>query len=377
MTGPHVGIIGGGQLARMTHRAAIDLGVDVTVLCEEPDAPAVRAGARHLAGSPERFEDLRRLAAAVDVVTLDHERTPATSLARLADLGHRVAPGALAASLGQDKVQARAVLERHGVDVAPWCRTDDLGEVEAFAARHGWPIVLKRPSGGYDGRGVWVAGDRRSAGAVLDAVGSVLAEPHLGFEHELSVLVARSASGELVAYPPVETVQRDGQCDEAFVPPAVRAEVAVRARALASHVAEVVELVGVMAVELFVLDDWLLLNELAVRPHNSGHLTIEACETSQFENHLRAVLGLPLGSTDLRVPAACMANVVGTDDGGDPLDDLRAALAVAGLSVHRYGKAPRPARKLGHLTATGRDLAEARARVRRARAALLGGGVPA
>ena len=375
--GARLGIIGGGQLARMTHQAAITLGVDVAVLCDDPFAPAVRAGARHLPGRPDRFADLVRLAASVDVVTVDHEQTPAASLDRLAGLGHVVAPGALAARLGQDKAEVRSMLGAEGIPVAPWTCTADAGEVAAFGALHGWPLVVKRRCGGDDGRGVWIVEDVSAARDVIEEVGEVVVEPRLAFTHELSVLVVRSTRGEVAAYPTLETVQRHGQCDEVFVPALVAAPLAVQARALAVRVAHRVGLVGVMAVELFVVDDRLLLNELAVRPHNSGHLTVEACATSQFENHVRAVLGLPLGATNLRVPAACMVNVVGSADGGDPLRRLDAGLAVPGASVHRYGKVPRPRRKLGHITATGDDVAEARARAKRARAALLDTAVPA
>jgi phosphoribosylaminoimidazole carboxylase PurK protein/phosphoribosylaminoimidazole carboxylase PurE protein len=291
--GARLGIIGGGQLARMTHQAAITLGVDVAVLCDDPFAPAVRAGARHLPGRPDRFADLVRLAASVDVVTVDHEQTPAASLDRLAGLGHVVAPGALAARLGQDKAEVRSMLGAEGIPVAPWTCTADAGEVAAFGALHGWPLVVKRRCGGYDGRGVWIVEDVSAARDVIEEVGEVVVEPRLAFTHELSVLVVRSTRGEVAAYPTLETVQRQGQCDEVFVPALVAAPLAVQARALAVRVAHRVGLVGVMAVELFVVDDRLLLNELAVRPHNSGHLTVEACATSQFENHVRAVLGLP------------------------------------------------------------------------------------
>jgi 5-(carboxyamino)imidazole ribonucleotide synthase len=369
-TTPRVGIIGGGQLARMTHQAAIGLGVDVTVLCPSADEPAVLAGAHHIPGRAQRFEDLCQLAEAVDVVTVDHEETPAALLDRLAELGHRVAPGADAARLGQDKAQAREVLSREGVPVAPWVRTDDLGAIDEFGARNGWPLVLKRPTGGYDGRGVWVVDDLDAAAEVLGeahATGTdLLVEALVPFEHELAVMVVRAPSGEVVAYPPAETVQRDGQCAEVFTPASVPMSVANHARQLAVSIAHAVDLVGAMAVELFVTGDQLLLNELAVRPHNSGHLTIEACATSQFENHLRAVLDLPLGATDLLVPAAAMVNVLGGTGGTDPFTNIAQALAVPGVAVHRYAKEARPNRKIGHLTATGTTAEEARALAARA-----------
>jgi 5-(carboxyamino)imidazole ribonucleotide synthase len=369
-----VGIIGGGQLARMTHQAAIALGIDVVVLCPEPDEPAVRAGARWCPGVPDDLEDLRRLAESVDVVTLEHEATPPELLDELVALGHRVAPGSKAARLGRDKAAARAALAPRGVPVAPWVVADDHATVEAFGRRHGWPLVLKAPSGGYDGRGVWMAPTPADARRILaDVARPLLVEPHLAFRHELAVLVVRSGRGESVAYPPVETVQRRGTCAEVFVPASAPEIRNAQARRLAVTIAEQIDLVGTMAVELFETPDGLLLNELAVRPHNSAHLTIEACATSQFENHLRAVAGLPLGATDLVVPAAAMANVLGRPDGSDPFAQLARALSVPGARVHCYAKDARPSRKLGHITAVAPSVAEARATTARALGALAPG----
>ncbi len=366
-----VGMIGGGQLARMTHQAAIDLGIDLLVMCPDPDEPAVQAGARHIAGSPNRLGDLLALAEHCDVVTVDHEQTPPRLLEALIERGHRVAPGPHAAALGRDKAVARAQLEPLGVPTAPWTIVDSVAGVESFAARHGWPLYLKRPSGGYDGRGVWLVVDLDDASAALEAADSdLLAEPAINFTHELSVIVVRSPSGETVAYPPVETVQRDGRCDEVFVPAEVSEQHRRDARRLAVTIAKAIDLHGAMAVELFATADGLLLNELAVRTHNSGHLTIEACATSQFENHLRAILDLPLGATHLSVPAAAMVNLVGRPDGTDPLDDLGPALAVPGARIHHYRKASRPGRKIGHVTATAPDVATARATARTAADAL-------
>jgi 5-(carboxyamino)imidazole ribonucleotide synthase len=366
-----VGIVGGGQLARMSVQAAIPLGIQVAVLCDDPSAPAVVAGARFVRGRPDRLEDLVRLAEQVDVVTLDHEQVPAALLGELAALGHRVAPGALAARLGQDKAEARRVLAPEGLPVAPWTCTDDRAELAAFSEQHGWPLVVKLPTGGYDGRGVWRCRSMAELQARLDELQRpVLVEPLLDFRHELAVVVVRSAAGDVVAYPPFETVQRDGRCHEVLHPAPVPARRLVEARHLAVRAAEAVDLVGAMAVELFATERGLLLNELAVRPHNSAHLTIEACATSQFENHLRAVVGLPLGATDAVVGAACMVNVVGPPDGSDPFDGLAAALAIAGAHVHRYAKDPRPGRKVGHVTATAPTLEVARTVASRAAAAL-------
>lgn len=358
---PTVGIVGGGQLAQMLHQAAISLDVATVVLAPGADAPAVRAGARHLIGRHDRMDDLLALARCCDVVTLDHEHVPTELLAELAASGHAVAPGPAVAAVGRDKALAREHLD-HLVPVAPWRRVGAAGpdgavaEVASFAGDHGWPVVLKATTGGYDGRGVTVVrspGEARRALAAM-APAPLLVEAHVRCAHELAVLVVRSGRGEVATYPAVETVQRDGCCQEVLVPAPVDPELAARAERLARTVADQVGLVGVMAVELFATQHGeLLLNELATRPHNSGHLTIEACATSQFENHLRAVLGLPLGSPELRVPAAAMANVVAGPDGRDPFERLAEALSVPGASVHRYGKAPRPGRKLGHITAVG------------------------
>jgi len=368
-----VGIVGAGQLARMTQQAAISLGVEVVVLGEGSQAPAVRAGATLCPGRPDRLADLIRLADMVDVVTLEHEQTPADLLERLAALGYRVAPGAVAARLGQDKAEARAVLAASGIPVAPWVLTGDLAAIDAFGARHGWPLFLKSPTGGYDGRGVWkVRSPGEAAHLVRDSDRDFLVEPMIPIRHELSVLVVRSTRGEVAAYPAVETVQRDGQCHEVFVPASVPARTADAAHQLALRIADLVDLVGTMAVELFVTGEGLVFNELAVRPHNSGHLSIEACTTSQFENHLRATIGLPLGAPDLRVPAAAMVNVVGGPDGSDPFERLACGLAVPGASLHRYGKEARPSRKLGHVTATGSTVTIARTTAARAVAALIG-----
>ncbi len=372
-----VGMIGGGQLARMTQQAAIALGVDLWVLCPDADEPAVRAGARQVVGTPDRYEDLLALAERCDAVPLDHEGPPPEHLEQLARDGFVVAPGAPAARLGRDKAEARAVLAPHGIPTAPWTLAADPQELLAFGAEVGWPLIVKRPSGGYDGRGVWALdGPEQAEGAFEGSDGPLLAEARIAFTHELAVMVVRGRDGETVTYPPFETVQVDGQCHEVFTPASVPAELDAEARRLASTIAHHVDLVGVMAVELFVTTDGLLLNELAVRPHNSAHLTIEACTTSQFENHLRAVLGLPLGATDLVAGGGAMINVVGAADGHDPFDHLAAALAVPGAHVHRYQKAARPGRKIGHITATGPTVDDARSTTAQA-ASALGAAVPA
>jgi 5-(carboxyamino)imidazole ribonucleotide synthase len=351
---PVVAMVGAGQLARMTHQAAIALGVELRVLATREDEPAVTAGARPVIGSPDRLEDLRRLVAGADVVTFDHEQVPAEHLAALEAGGVRLAPSARAKLFAQDKSHARRELAARGLPIPPFVHARTRADLEGFAADHGWPLMGKTPRGGYDGRGVFPLPDLETAAAKLaESPDGLLLEPHLTLERELAVLVARSATGESVAYPVVETVQRDGMCREIVAPDTGEARLVADARALGLAIAEEIDATGILAVELFVTRDGLLVNELALRPHNSGHYTIEGCVTSQFEQHLRAVLGWPLGSTDLVAPAVVTVNIVGPPDGSDPATRIARALAVPGVHVHLYGKAARAERKLGHLTVCG------------------------
>jgi 5-(carboxyamino)imidazole ribonucleotide synthase len=369
---PRVGIVGGGQLARMTHRAAIDLGIDVLVLAASADEAAVRGGAPHRIGSPARLEDLRALAGACDVVTFDHERVPPEHIRALEADGLAVRPGAAAALAAHDKLHARRLLgDELGLPVPAFAPVAGFADVGVFADRHGWPVVLKARRGGYDGRGVHVVADRAAADAVLRSGGEWLAEAWVPLDLEVAMLVARRPSGETVAYPLCETVQEDGMCRELRVPAPVDADAAAAARDLALRVADGVDATGILAVELFVSGGRLLVNELALRPHNSGHWTIDGALTSQFENHLRAVLDLPLGDPAPLAPAVATVNVVGAADGGDPRARLAAALAVRGAHVHLYGKTPRPRRKLGHVTAIGPDAGTALATARSAASELV------
>jgi 5-(carboxyamino)imidazole ribonucleotide synthase len=364
-------MVGAGQLARMTHQAAIGLGVELTVLAADPHDPAVAAGARHRVGAPDDRDALAALAGDADVVTFDHEHVPLDALAELARAGHAVRPAPPAKALAQDKLHARRVLRDLGFPVPAFLPASTAGEVAAFAGDAGWPVVVKAQRGGYDGRGVHVVGDEAEAARALTATGgATVVEEHVAIATELAVLVARRPSGEAVAYPVVETVQDDGMLRELLAPAPVAAATAAEATALALRLVEAVDATGLVALELFVTAGGaLLVNELALRPHNSGHWTIEGAETSQFEQHLRAVLDWPLGATTLRAPAVATVNVVGRGD-ADPADRLPAALAVPGAHVHLCGKAPRDGRKLGHVTALGPDAATARGLAREAAARL-------
>jgi 5-(carboxyamino)imidazole ribonucleotide synthase len=367
---PVVAMIGGGQLSRMTHQAAIALGQSLRVLATDPTESAAMIAADVRLGDHRRLEDLQRLAEGTTVLTFDHEHVPTEHLHALERAGHRVAPGPAALVHAQDKIVLRRALAGAGEPQPAWAEAAGAGDVDRFAAAHGWPVVLKTPRGGYDGKGVFVVGDGDEAAALLDRHGPLLVEQRVGMVRELSAQVARSPFGQVAVWPVVETVQRNGVCSEVLAPaPGLSDERAAAAQELAVRIADRLGVVGMLAVELFETADGVLVNELAMRPHNSGHWTIEGARTSQFEQHLRAVLDYPLGSTAMTAPVVVMANVLGgaaagQDWNGPPLDE-RVHHFMAhwpDVKLHWYGKGQRPGRKLGHVTALGNDLEEVRAR---------------
>jgi 5-(carboxyamino)imidazole ribonucleotide synthase len=361
-----VGVIGGGQLARMMVPAAIGLGVDIAVLGEVPESSARIAVTR--VGDYRDADVVLDFARDVDVITFDHEHVPQTVLAALVDAGVPVRPGPAALTHTQDKLVLRARMDELGIPQPDWSAVTDPEGLTAFLGTTGGRAVVKTPVGGYDGKGVRVVRDAAEASDWL-ADGPLLAEEFVPFRRELAQLVARRPSGEIVAWPLVETVQYGGICREVLAPaPRSTARFADVACDLAMTVAAELDVSGVLAVELFETEDGrLLVNELAMRPHNSGHWTIDGSTTSQFEQHLRAVLDLPLGATGSRDPWSVMVNVLGGPADGDLDARVPALLAdQPTVKLHLYGKAPRPGRKIGHVTAGGDDLDDA---VYRARAA--------
>jgi 5-(carboxyamino)imidazole ribonucleotide synthase len=300
------------------------------------------------------------------VLTFDHELVDPETLAALERDGHRVYPSAATMSLAQNKRRQRAELQELGLPVPAFQDVERAEDVIAFASEHQWPVVLKASRGGYDGRGVWVVTNEAEAREIVaeaQAGGLVLlVEEHLDLTRELAVLVARRPNGEVAVWEPVETVQRDGICNELCVPVDADARLIAEAVGIARTVAAEIDAVGVLAIEFFIAGDRLFVNELAPRPHNSGHWTIEGASTSQFEQHLRAVLDLPLGDTSVRAPVVATENLLGPADGSDPAERLAHAVAVRGAHVHLYGKPPRPGRKLGHVTTLGVDRRETRQR---------------
>ncbi|HUG84802.1 MAG TPA: 5-(carboxyamino)imidazole ribonucleotide synthase, partial [Euzebya sp.] len=365
-------VVGGGQLARMIALDAARLGVDVRVLAGAADE-GVRGLFTVVDGDHDDPAALRRLADRVDVVTFDHELVPLHVVMHLEGQGVVVRPSSATLAFA-DKLHQRRELAAAGLPVPPFAEVNTRDAVEAFGDAHGWPLVLKAPHGGYDGRGVAVVASAAEATDMLQAAAgrALLVEPHLALRQELAVLVVTAVDGQRQTYAPVESVQVDGMCREVH---AARGHLpgglAAGAVTLAEQVADAVGSIGVLAVELFVVDNadgtpLLLVNEIAPRPHNSGHHTIDACITSQFENHARAVLGWPLGSVAQRDSASVMVNVIGT--AGDPRD--RVPRVDPDVKIHLYGKTSRPGRKIGHVTVVGPDHAQAAARARAAAAVL-------
>jgi 5-(carboxyamino)imidazole ribonucleotide synthase len=359
-------MVGGGQLARMTSQAATGLGIGFRVLVGDPGDSAAQVVAGTRLGDYRSLEDLRDFAAGCDVLTFDHEHVPGPHLAALEQGGVKVRPDAAALRFTQDKLTMRERLTGMGIACPRFAPVDTTAEAEAFADGS-WPLVLKAVSGGYDGKGVWVCESAAEAASVLAHGLDLIAEEYVAFDRELAVLAARSPHRQGAVYPVVQTVQRDGICREVIAPaPGLAPGRRAQAQELALRIAKELGVTGLLAVEMFETPDGLLVNELAMRPHNTGHWTIEGACTSQFEQHLRAVLDLPLGSPAMTAPAAVMANVLGGDD-ADVFDRyIHVMAADPAVKVHMYGKQVRPGRKIGHVTAVGADPEDLADRARRA-----------
>jgi 5-(carboxyamino)imidazole ribonucleotide synthase len=355
-------MIGGGQLARMTHQAAIALGQTLRVLAVSPDDPAAQVTPDVVIGAHTDAEALRRAASGADVLTFDHEHVPTELLEKLVADGVNVAPPPSALIHAQDKLVMRRRLDALGAPVPRFAAVTDVADVDAFAARLDAPVVVKAVRGGYDGRGVTLTRDlaeARSVAAEYLADGTdVLVEERVDMRRELAALVARSPFGQGAVWPVVQTVQRDGICVEVIAPASgLDAELSSAARQLALRLAAELGVVGVLAVELFeTVDGRLMVNELAMRPHNSGHWTMDGARTSQFEQHLRAVLDYPLGDTTPIAPVTVMANVLGAQQTPTMSMDERLHHLFARLpdaKVHLYGKGERHGRKIGHVNILG------------------------
>src|SRR5215472_16808583 len=368
-------MVGAGQLARMTCQAAISLDIGFRVLAASPGDSAALVCADVVIGDHTDSDALLAFARGCDVVTFDHEHVPGAHLDELekaaaGQASAAIRPGATALRYTQDKLAMRERLGALGVPCPRYAAVTEVAEVCACAEEWGWPLVLKAVTGGYDGRGVWVCRTPDEVAAVLAHPVAVFAEEHVGFEAELAAVVARSPHGQAAAYPVVQTVQRDGICHEVLAPaPGLPSGLAVQAERMALKLAAELGVTGLLAVETFLVDGGLMVNELAMRPHNSGHWTIEGARTSQFEQHLRAVLDLPLGDPRLAAPQVVMANVFGA--GGASTAGIysrytHVMAADPGVKVHLYGKQVRPGRKIGQVTVIGSDVAGLRDRATRA-----------
>jgi len=364
-------MVGGGQLARMTAAAAVGLGATFRVLAESENESAALVTHDVTIGSHRSLSDVSAFAGQCDVITFDHEHVPGPILAKLESDGVLVRPGGGALRYTQDKVAMRERLTALGLPCPRFAPVSSLADVAGFSGGT-WPVVLKAISGGYDGKGVWVCESAEEAEEVLAHGVPLMAEEFVPFRRELAALVARSPSGQGAAYPVVQTVQVDGICREVIAPaPGLSQDTAVEAEAMALKIAAELGVIGLLAVELFeTADGRVLVNELAMRPHNSGHWTIEGARTSQFEQHLRAVLDLPLGScAPPEGTFTVMANVLGGTD-PDIFDRyIHVMAADPAVKVHFYGKEVRVGRKIGHVTILAGpddDVAEVRERARRA-----------
>lgn len=373
-----VGVIGGGQLARMMIVPAVNLGIELKVLAESEDSSARLATT--MVGDYTNPEIVLEFAKSVDVITFDHEHVPLPILETLEAKGISVQPPSKALAHAQNKLVMRQALERIGAPNPKWAAVKTASELDAFISSFGPEVVVKTPIGGYDGKGVRVVSSSADVSDWLDSAnleklgGSLLAEEKVGFVRELAQLSARSPSGEFRAWPVVETRQKNGVCSEVLAPaPKVSEDQMKKASEIAKLISTSLGVTGNLAVEMFETSSGeLLVNELAMRPHNSGHFSIEGSITSQFEQHLRAVLDLPLGDTTL-TGKSVMVNLLGVSNEKNYLEnypDLMTAFPRA--KVHGYGKQTRMGRKLGHITVVGEDLDDALAYAVAARQTLLG-----
>jgi len=374
---PTVVMIGGGQLSRMTQQAAIALGVELRVLSQSPTDSAAQVVGEVFLGEHDDSVAINKIANGADVITFDHEHVPLEILRDLEVRGIDVRPKSTALAHAQDKVLMRQKLESLGICQPKWKVLNSVSDGLEFVSEVGFPFVLKVSRGGYDGRGVWVCKNESELNELLAQPISEnvqwLAEEFIPFERELSAQVARSPHPQMIAYPVVETQQKDGMCSVVIAPaPNLAPERAVEAQRMAMQIADALEVTGMLAVELFDTGTEILVNELAMRPHNSGHWSIDGATTSQFENHLRAVLDLPLGSPKPKHEWTVMVNVIG----GDFPDMYHAYKHVMArdphVKIHMYGKEVRKGRKIGHVNVSGEDLDDVMRRAQHAADYLIG-----
>ena len=347
---PTVGVIGAGQLARMSIAPATALGVHLLLLAADSNDSAAQI-TQHIVGDYTNLTTVRQFAAQCDVITFEHELIPLSIIKALEADGVVVRPSSAAFLYSQDKAAMRQKLQAFP--------SPKFQIVTAIDQVNEFPVIAKAISGGYDGRGVWKVNSAKELSDLLHQVPKLLVEELIEFDYEIAVMVARSPHGQATTWAPTQTIQKDGICVMTISPaPQLTAALSEKAQKLALDIASEVGVVGVMAVEMFVKGDNLFINELAMRPHNSGHWTIEGSHTSQFEQHLRAVLDLPLGDPSMTAPIAVMGNILGADKTDMYRPYLHLMARTPALHFHQYKKDVRPGRKIGHVTLLGKDLVE-------------------
>ncbi len=364
-SGHRIGIVGGGQLAKMTALPAMELGCEIIILEKTENTPAACLAADILYGDWDDPTNLLNLADKVDVVSLENEFVDANSLKAVEDAGNLLYPSSATIAMVQDKLIQKQALSNAGIVVTPFAAVNSQEEIKQQAETLGWPIVLKARRNGYDGKGNATVNNTEEiedAWTKLDGDNRELyVEGFCNFKGELAVMVTRGVNGTMVNYPVVESVQKDHICHIIRAPARINDDIANEAVELARKAVSTINGVGTIGIEMFLTEDnHIILNEMAPRVHNSGHYTIEACVCSQFENHVRAILGLPLGSTKMIAPAAVMINMLGEEQGTGYPDGIERALEVDGAHIHIYGKTTTNiGRKMGHITALGDSIEEA------------------
>lgn len=373
-----VGVIGGGQLARMLVVPAVNLGLEIKVLAETENSSAALAAT--MVGDYTKLETVVEFAKTVDVITFDHEHVPLHILESLESAGVSVQPPSKALSHAQNKLVMRRALEKIGAPNPKWEAVRNAKELDEFISKFGPEVIVKTPIGGYDGKGVRVVKssvdvtDWLSDESLANLGGELLVEEKVSFTRELAQLSARNPSGEFKAWPVVETRQKNGVCSEVLAPaPNITSELVARSEEIAKLISSSLGVTGNLAVEMFENQDGnLVVNELAMRPHNSGHFSIEGSTTSQFEQHLRAVLDLPLGETSI-TGVAVMVNLLGVSNDEDFVQNYPELMnKFPSAKLHNYGKSPRVGRKLGHITVLGETHEVALRTANLARATVLG-----
>ena len=364
-SGKRIGIVGGGQLAKMTALSALEFGCDIHILERKPEGPAMNLAGKTFIGDWDNPDDLLKLAEHADVITLENEFVDANSLSELEKAGHTLFPTSKSIGLVQDKYVQKQTLQEAGLPLIPFRAIESREEIIEVAKELNWPLVIKARRNGYDGKGNATINDENEIDAAWDKLDgdnrTLYAEAFCPFVSELAIIITTSRNGEVATYPLVESVQRDHICHIVRAPAHVSDSITENAIDIAQRAVVAFGAIGSFGVEMFLTkDEEVIINELAPRVHNSGHYTIEACECSQFENHVRAVLGWPLGSTKMVKPAAVMVNLLAQDHGSGQPAGLDEALAMPGIHVHIYGKKlSMPGRKMGHVTALGETIPEA------------------